>query len=62
MRRLSPRAIERAIYPVGFYRTKAPPVQAVKREVATEDHELLLRLWRSGGQGLLHSHARGYLG
>ncbi len=30
----------------------APHVQAVKREVATEDHELLLRLWRSGGQGL----------
>ena len=27
-------------------------VQSVKREVATEDHELLLRLWRSGGQGL----------
>lgn len=26
-------------------------VQAVGREVATEDHELLLRLWRSGGQG-----------
>ena len=30
----------------------SPHVQAVKREVATEDHELLLRLWRSGGQGL----------
>jgi len=30
----------------------ASHVQAVKREVATEDHELLLRLWRSGGQGL----------
>jgi len=30
----------------------APHVQAVKREVATEDHELLVRLWRSGGQGL----------
>jgi glycosyltransferase involved in cell wall biosynthesis len=30
----------------------APYVQAIKREVATEDHELLLRLWRSGGQGL----------
>jgi len=28
----------------------APHVQAVGREVATEDHELLLRLWRSGGQ------------
>ncbi len=30
----------------------APHVQAVGREVATEDHELLLRLWRGGGQGL----------
>lgn len=30
----------------------APHVQSVKREVATEDHEILLRLWRSGGQGL----------
>lgn len=30
----------------------SPHVQSVKREVATEDHELLLRLWRSGGQGL----------
>jgi glycosyltransferase involved in cell wall biosynthesis len=30
----------------------APHVQAVGREVATEDHELLLRLWRAGGQGL----------
>ena len=27
-------------------------VQAVGREVATEDHELLLRLWNAGGQGL----------
>jgi glycosyltransferase involved in cell wall biosynthesis len=27
-------------------------VQSYKREVGTEDHELLLRLWRSGGQGL----------
>ncbi|HKW94487.1 MAG TPA: glycosyltransferase [Methylomirabilota bacterium] len=30
----------------------APRVQAVGREVGTEDHELLLRLWRAGGQGL----------
>lgn len=30
----------------------ASHVQSYKREVATEDHELLLRLWRSGGQGL----------
>lgn len=30
----------------------APHVQALKREVATEDHEMLLRLWRAGGQGL----------
>lgn len=29
----------------------APYVQAYKRAVGTEDHELLLRLWRSGGQG-----------
>lgn len=29
----------------------ALPVQAVGREVAVEDHEFLLRLWRSGGQG-----------
>ena len=27
-------------------------VQAIGREVATEDHELLLRLWHAGGQGL----------
>lgn len=27
-------------------------VQAIGREVATEDHELLLRLWGAGGQGL----------
>lgn len=27
-------------------------VQAIGREVATEDHELLLRLWNAGGQGL----------
>lgn len=30
----------------------APHVQSMKREVATEDHEILVRLWRSGGQGL----------
>jgi len=30
----------------------SPDVQSFKRETATEDHELLLRLWRSGGQGL----------
>ena len=30
----------------------SPHVQAVGREVATEDHELLLRLWRAGGQAL----------
>ncbi len=30
----------------------APHVQALGREVGTEDHELLLRLWRAGGQGL----------
>jgi glucosyl-dolichyl phosphate glucuronosyltransferase len=30
----------------------APHVQAVGREVATEDHEIMLRLWRAGGQGL----------
>lgn len=29
----------------------APHVQAVGRDVGTEDHELLLRLWRAGGQG-----------
>lgn len=31
---------------IGLY---SPHVQAVVREVATEDHELLLRLWRAGG-------------
>ena len=31
MLRLSPRAIERAIYPVGFYRTKARTIRAVCR-------------------------------
>ena len=30
----------------------APHVQAIGRDVGTEDHELLLRLWRAGGQGL----------
>jgi len=30
----------------------SPHVQTVGREVATEDHEILLRLWRVGGQGL----------
>ncbi len=34
----------------------APHVQTMKREVATEDHEILLRLWRSGGQGLYTPH------
>ena len=43
-------AFRRAVFTrIGLF---APHVQAVKREVATEDHELLLRLWRSGGQGL----------
>ncbi len=42
-------AFRRAVFSrIGLF---APHVQAVKREVATEDHELLLRLWRSGGQG-----------
>lgn len=30
----------------------SPRVQAVGREVGTEDHELLLRFWRTGGHGL----------
>jgi glycosyltransferase involved in cell wall biosynthesis len=34
---------------IGMY---SPHVQAVGREVATEDHEMLLRFWRSGGRGL----------
>ena len=34
----------------------APHVQAVGREVATEDHEMLLRLWRAGGQGFYAPH------
>jgi len=33
MRRLSPRAIERAIYPVGFYRTKACVLRDVSRDL-----------------------------
>ena len=33
MRRLSPRAIERAIYPVGFYRTKARVLRDVSRDL-----------------------------
>jgi glucosyl-dolichyl phosphate glucuronosyltransferase len=34
----------------------SPHVQAIKRDGGTEDHELLLRLWRSGGQGLYTPH------
>lgn len=34
----------------------SPHVQSVGREVATEDHELLLRLWRAGEQGLYWPH------
>ena len=30
----------------------SPHVQTLGRAVATEDHEILLRLWRAGGQGL----------
>jgi glycosyltransferase involved in cell wall biosynthesis len=30
----------------------SPDVQTVRREAGTEDHELLLRLWRRGSQGL----------
>jgi glycosyltransferase involved in cell wall biosynthesis len=30
----------------------SPDVQTVRRKAGTEDHELLLRLWRRGGQGL----------
>ena len=33
LRRLSPRAIERAIYPVGFYRTKARVLREVSRDL-----------------------------
>ena len=38
-----------ALERVGMF---SPHVQTVGREVATEDHELLLRLWRAGEQGL----------
>lgn len=34
---------------IGMFSTR---VQTVMREPGTEDHELLLRLWRGGGQGL----------
>ena len=34
----------------------SPHVQTLGREVATEDHEILLRLWRAGGQGLYWPH------
>jgi len=30
----------------------SPLVQTIGRSVATEDHEILLRLWKAGGQGL----------
>ena len=33
MRRLTPRAIERAIYPVGFYRTKARVLREISRDL-----------------------------
>jgi endonuclease III len=33
MRRLTPRQIERAIYPVGFYRTKARAIRAICRDI-----------------------------
>src|SRR6185436_10402059 len=33
IRRLTPRAIERAIYPVGFYRTKARVLREVSRDL-----------------------------
>jgi len=43
-------AYRRAVFDqIGLF---APHVQAIKREAATEDHELQLRLWRSGRQGL----------
>lgn len=32
--------------------TFSPDVQTVRRAAGTEDHELLLRLWRHGGRGL----------
>ena len=34
---------------VGYFDTR---VQAMKRKSATEDHEIQLRIWRAGGQGL----------
>jgi glycosyltransferase involved in cell wall biosynthesis len=34
---------------IGLFSTQ---VQTLKREPGTEDHEILLRLWRDGGQGL----------
>ncbi|MGH6885666.1 MAG: endonuclease III domain-containing protein, partial [Geminicoccales bacterium] len=33
MLRLTPRQIERAIYPVGFYRTKARAIRAICRDI-----------------------------
>jgi glycosyltransferase involved in cell wall biosynthesis len=43
-------AYRRAVFDqIGMF---SPLVQTLGREVATEDHELLLRLWRAGGQGL----------
>jgi endonuclease-3 len=51
IRRLSPRAIERAIYPVGFYRTKARVLREVSRDllerfggVVPDDIDALLTL------------------
>src|SRR3989338_5642847 len=38
MGRLSPRTIERAIYPVGFYRTKARTVRSVCRTLLERHH------------------------
>ncbi len=47
-------AYRRAVFDrIGMF---APHVQAMGREVATEDHELLLRLWRAGDQGLYWPH------
>jgi glycosyltransferase involved in cell wall biosynthesis len=43
-------AFRRSVFArIGMFSTE---VQAVGRDVATEDHELHLRLWRDGGQGL----------
>jgi glycosyltransferase involved in cell wall biosynthesis len=43
-------AYRRAVFDrVGYF---DPRVQVLKRKSATEDHELQLRIWRSGGQGL----------